>query len=242
MRRFLLYISIFLLLPQLFILITLTLMGDDFLKLSLEVANEKIQTTLEHEINEIENNSLFRLGKKILSEEIKDIDSEIDSLKYTVKQESKQLLDELNSERISLSKVHYLPFSITKVFTDEEYCKDYIRGHLVKSIKNLKRDLIIVFGTNTLTLLLVFLVLLKFPATKVISTLSWIGIISVILSSACYFLGQDWLYRILMDAYLGYMYSAFVGVIFLLLCDIRFNRGGVILSILGNIEGLFGDS
>ncbi len=110
---------------------------------------------------------------------------------------------------------------------------DIVKGKYLEIVSNLKADLRIFLGANLFMFFLLLAVSLSRP--KAIEHLFLPGLLlltATILSSSIYIIGQDWLYTILYDDYMGFGYLAYIAVIFSVLIDIAFNKARVTTEII----------
>jgi hypothetical protein len=66
------------------------------------------------------------------------------------------------------------------------------------------------------------------------------GVLLAVATLVCaylYVFEQDWLLTLIHGDYLGFAYTAWLGVVFLLLCDIALNRGRITVQILNVAAG-----
>jgi len=118
---------------------------------------------------------------------------------------------------------------------------DIVKGKYIEIVGNLKTDLRIFLGTNSvLFLLLLTLSRMKSDAIRLLSLPAVLLFISTVISSCIYLFGQDWFYTIIYNDYMGYGYIAYVAVIFGLFADIIFNRGVITSTIVNAILALIG--
>ena len=94
----------------------------------------------------------------------------------------------------------------------------------------------IFLGSNSvLFLLVVVLAFLKPRAAVQLYLPAVVLIFSTVVSAAIYLFGQNWLFTIIYNDYVGFGYVACVGVLFGFLCDIAFNKARVTTEILNAI-------
>lgn len=65
--------------------------------------------------------------------------------------------------------------------------------------------------------------------------LGGLAFVSVIVMIYWYVFGQDWITTLIFNAYVGWAYAVFMGVLFLSLCDLAFNKGRVLNAIFSSI-------
>lgn len=230
MKKALVILSIILVLVQLSILTTINFLEKEFITTSITIGNDKVQEELDNDYDRF--NKLFQFSKNISSNYIEDLDKKLEALKDFVKSEMDKLTREINSGVIDYREIEDVEFDLLKLIEDKEFAVIYFKSHLIRSLKSLRNDLNIMFCTNILILSIIIVIALKSDENKIGAGLSWIALASVLISSLIYFFEQNWLYSLLMNSYYGYIYAVLVGIIFLILVDIAFNRGRVIGNLL----------
>jgi hypothetical protein len=98
--------------------------------------------------------------------------------------------------------------------------------------KNLKNDIRIFSGINAFLFFLLILLSAKNQNSKGIILPGFLLFTSTIISSIIYIFGQDWVYVMMYNSYLGFGYLAYVAIILYFLFDIAYNKGEVTIQIL----------
>ncbi len=107
----------------------------------------------------------------------------------------------------------------------------------------LKRDIRIFTASNALVFILLLLV--SFLKPQAITHLFLPGVLLVVSTLICsyfYIFEQNWLLTIIQNSYLGFAYLAWLGAVFLFLCDIVFNRGRITTEILNSLLNAIGSA
>jgi hypothetical protein len=65
---------------------------------------------------------------------------------------------------------------------------------------------------------------------------------STLLTSYLYLFKQNWFYTILYSEYWGFWYLFYIGIIFLFLCDIIFNKARITTEIVNAILNALGSA
>ncbi|MBD5782319.1 hypothetical protein IEN85_22660 [Pelagicoccus sp. NFK12] len=118
---------------------------------------------------------------------------------------------------------------------------DFIHYKYTEIATNLKADIRIFTGSNFVIFLLLLLV--SFAKPQAMAHLFLPGSLLTFTTLVCsyfYLFEQNWLLTIVYNDYTGFAYLVYLGVLFLTLCDIVFNRARVttaILNALGSIVG-----
>ena len=119
----------------------------------------------------------------------------------------------------------------------------FIHSSYMEVATELKRDIRIFTATNASVFILLLLV--SFLKPQAMTHLSLPGVlltISTLICSYFYVFEQNWLLTIIHSSYLGFAYLAWLGIVFLFLCDIVFNRGRITTQILNAIFNAIGSA
>jgi hypothetical protein len=124
-------------------------------------------------------------------------------------------------------------FNIALLQLANDRIVDFIQGTYMEVVAELKHDIRIFTGTNTGIFLLLLLV--SFLKPRAIAHLFLPGALLALATLVCtyfYIFEQNWLLTIIYGDYLGFAYLAYLGVVFLVLCDIVFNKGRITTRIV----------
>jgi hypothetical protein len=119
----------------------------------------------------------------------------------------------------------------------------FIQGTYMEVVAELKLDIRIFTATNAGVFLL--LVLVSFLKPQAITHLFLPGALLAIATLVCtyfYIFEQNWLLTIIYGDYLGLAYLAYLGIVFIVLCDIAFNKARITTTILNGILGAAGSA
>jgi hypothetical protein len=119
----------------------------------------------------------------------------------------------------------------------------FIQASYMEVATKLKGDIRIFTATNAGAFLL--LVLLSFLKPQAIRHLFAPGLLLTVATIFCaylYVFEQNWLLTIIHGDYLGLGYAAYLGVVFLFLCDIALNFGRVTTRLVNGLVGGIGGS
>ncbi|BDS11454.1 hypothetical protein [Aureispira anguillae] len=143
-------------------------------------------------------------------------------------------IDDSRYKKLALfSKNHIAKFKIG------EKQLDLLIEEKYEEIKiNLKNDLRIFSGINAILFLFVSLLFfIQKPIGKELLLLSTLLLSSALLSSLIYVFGQDWIYIMVYNKYLGFGYFIYVAILFTMILDIVYNGGRITLTVLKIISG-----
>jgi hypothetical protein len=114
-----------------------------------------------------------------------------------------------------------------------EQVSSFIHSTYMDVATELKRDIRIFTASNAAVFVLLLLV--SFLKPQAITHLFLPGVLLAISTLVCsyfYVLEQNWLLTVIHGDYLGFAYLAWLGLVFLFLCDIVFNRARITTEIL----------
>ncbi|PTB83866.1 hypothetical protein C9926_00745 [Sulfurovum lithotrophicum] len=110
-------------------------------------------------------------------------------------------------------------------------------------VENIIKDFRIFLGSSFFVLLLMLILLYTKPqATIQIDVLASMMLVSTVVSSYLYIFKQNWFYTIIYNDFIGYAYLMYLGIIFLFLCDIIFNKARITTEIVNAILSALGSS
>lgn len=134
-------------------------------------------------------------------------------------------------------------FDIALLQASNDRIVDFIQSKYMQVAAELKRDLRVFTGSNLVLFLLLLLVsFLKPGAVRHLFLPGVLLAIAAVICSYFYIFEQDWLLTIIYSNYLGFAYLVYLGVVFLFLCDIVFNRGRVTAEIINGILNALGSA
>ena len=132
-------------------------------------------------------------------------------------------------------------FRLALLQVANEKLQNFMKAKYMEVATELKRDVMIFTGSNTFVFL--FLLLISFLKPSAIAHLFLPGVLLVSATLVCsyfYIFEQNWLFTIIFNDYLGFAYLGYVGVVFLFLCDILFNRARVTTEIINAVLNAIG--
>ena len=124
-----------------------------------------------------------------------------------------------------------------------EKISGFIHSTYMDVVTELKRDIRIFTASNAAVFILLLLV--SFMKPQAITHLYLPGMllfVSTLVCSHFYVFEQNWLLTIIHSDYLGFAYLAWLGVVFLFLCDIVSNRARVTTEILNSFFNALGSA
>lgn len=124
-----------------------------------------------------------------------------------------------------------------------EQISTFIHSTYMDVATELKRDIRIFTASNAAVFILLLLV--SFMKPRAITHLFLPGVllaVSTLICSYFYVFEQNWLLTIIHSSYLGVAYLAWLGVVFLFLCDIVFNRARITTEVLNTIFNTIGSA
>ena len=117
----------------------------------------------------------------------------------------------------------------------------FIQSSYMEVATELKRDIRIFTATNAGAFILLLLVsLLKPQAVRHLFVPGLLLVVATVVCTYGYIFEQNWLLTVIYGSYLGYAYAAYLGLVFLFLCDIVLNRGRVTTRLANGVLDTFG--
>ncbi len=146
-------------------------------------------------------------------------------------------------ERLARALEEGLQTEIVLVDAANDRIVDFIQYKYLEIVDELKQDVRIFTASNGVVCLLLLLIALLKP--RAIDHLFLPGVLLAVTLVVCtnmYVFQQDWLLIIINGDYMGLAYLAWLGAIFLFLCDIVLNRGRVTAAILNQLFSALGSA
>lgn len=113
---------------------------------------------------------------------------------------------------------------------------DFSQAKYMEIVVKLTSDVRIFLGANAVIFLLLFITsFLKPVAIRHLLLPGGLMLVSTVICSYFYLFEQNWLYTIIYNDYTGYSYIGYLFFVFILLCDIAFNKARVTTNILQTI-------
>jgi len=220
-----------------------------------KIAKEFIELQVEKEVNEridaadkiIENKTLAKLAGALLEKNDEEIGELQRGLKEGLHEKIAQSIAEMRDLSCECRKKYAnyikagMQLQILSMKGENERLLDFVKGKYMHVVKKLTTDIRVVTGSNVFLFLL--LVLLSFLKPNAITHLFLPGVLLFISTLACtyfYVFEQNWFFTIIYNDYVGWGYLVYVGLLFMFLCDIAFNRGRVTTAILNALSKVVG--
>lgn len=124
-----------------------------------------------------------------------------------------------------------------------EQISNFIHSTYMDVATELKRDIRIFTASNATVFILLLLVsFLKPQAMTHLFLPAVLLAVSTLICSYFYIFEQNWLLTIIHSSYLGFAYLTWLGIVFLFLCDIVFNRGRITTEVLNALFNVIGSA
>ena len=221
-------------------------MGKDFIQSQIQKkTNEKIEQVKS-------DHGDGKLGK-LAAALYKKNQGKIDELKDQLKNKAHEKMAAVVAEMSDLScecRIKYseklkqgFEFKLLSLQSANEKITEFMKTKYMQVSTELKRDVRIFTGSNAVIFLL--LLLISFLKPQAIKHLFLPGILlftATSVSSFFYVFEQNWLLTIIYNNYYGFAYLGFVGIVFLFLCDIAFNKCRITTEIINAILEVIGSA
>lgn len=121
--------------------------------------------------------------------------------------------------------------------------QEFMQYKYMYIVQNLIQDFRIFAGSNVLVVMILLILMFRKPQANLqISLLAGLMAVSTIITSYLYIFEQNWFYTILYSDFMGYLYLGYLGIIFVLLWDIIFNKARITTEIFNFIANAIGSS
>lgn len=212
--------------------------AENFIKEQIET---EVKDILEKEKITSTVNFILKIGHKFgvnqdKNEIRKEIESQLpDFIETVVAYKQAKRSEKSKLKKLALSSESF----ISKFKLGEKKLATRVEEKYDEIKINLKIDIRIFSGINAIMFLI--LLLLSFPKDRTSKELilpSILLLLSTLISSLIYVFGQNWIYMMMYNDYLGFGYLIYIAIVFLFLLDIAFNKGEItlrILELIGNI-------
>lgn len=178
---------------------------------------------------------------------------EILRLKTEIKTRARELLNtslaaarDPNCEcrrRIAVALKEFDVARLAQLLADNSRISAFIQQSYLGLVTDLKREIRIFTATNAVSFLLLLLV--SFAKPQAARHLMFPGVMLLASTLFCawlYVFSQNWLLVIIQGSYTGFAYAAYLGVVFLIVCDIGLNRGRVTARMVNAFASALGSA
>ena len=215
-----------------------------------EAAKEFIKNKVEEETiekidlvaEEANENKLVQLAEKLLRDQEVEIDKLKDQLKNNVHEKLASVIAEMRDLSCECRILHAqrikadIEFKINNLESANKKIIEFMKTKYMEVSNNLTKDLRIFTGSNLV--IFIFLLLVSFLKPKAIAHLFLPGILLIISTLVCsyfYIFEQNWFFTLIYNDFIGFGYTAYIGILFLILCDIVFNKARITTEIINAI-------
>lgn len=211
-------------------------MGKEFIQSQIQKkTNEKIEQVKSSN----KDSKLGKLAAALYKKNQKKIDEVKELLKTKAHEKMALVVAEMSDlscecrKKYSENLKQGFEFKLLSLQSANEQLTDFMKTKYMQVSIELKRDVRIFTGSNGIIFL--FLLLISFLKPQAIKHLFLPGLLlftATSISSFFYVFEQNWLLTIIYNNYYGFAYLGFVGIVFLLLSDIAFNKCRITTEII----------
>ena len=210
-----------------------------------EKTNEKIESVK----LATKDSKIAKFAEVLYKKNQQQIDKVKDQLKNKAYEKMAAVVAEMSDlscecrEKYSQNLKQGFEFKLGSLKSMNERLTDFMKHKYMEVSTELKRDIRIFTGSNAVIFFL--LLIISFLKPQAIKHLFLPGILLFTATSICtffYLFEQNWLLTIIYNNYYGFAYLGFVGFVFLLLCDIAFNKGRITTEIVNTIFNILGSA
>lgn len=218
--------------------------GKDFIKAQIqERTNDRIDgLKLNHG-----DSKLAKLAGKLYEKNQQKIDALKGQLKNKAHEKLADVIAEMRNLDCECRKIYAerlkqgYESQLSLLESANEKLQDFMKTRYMEVATELKRDVRIFTGSNTLIFLVLLLIsLLKPQAINHLFLPGALLFIATMICSFFYVFEQNWLLNIIYNDYVGYSYLGYVGMVFLFLCDIVFNSARITTQIINAMFSALG--
>lgn len=188
------------------------------------------------------DNRLVKLSAKIFKQKTQRLNAYKKALKNKVGQKLAAVTGEMKNLDCECRKKYakyikgFFTAKITSLTQASKKLQEFMRYKYMQVVQNIIEDMRIFLGSSFFVLLFMLVLLFIKPLAKIqISLVSFLMLLSTLSTSYLYLFKQNWFYTILYSDYWGFWYIFYIGIIFLLLCDILFNKARITTEIINTI-------
>ncbi len=208
-----------------------------------EQVSKKTHEQIDNIGTKYKDNKLVKLSSQIFKKKKEQLALYKESLKLNIDEKLANVMTkmlDLNCECRKKYKGMFHDFIVTKITNLKTVTKTleaFMTQKYMYVVNNIIKDFRIFLGSNFLVLFLMLILLYSKPQeTKKINLLAGWMFIFTLLSSYLYLFNQNWFYTILYNDFMGYLYLLSLGIIFLFLIDIIFNKGRITNVLFSSIS------
>lgn len=120
---------------------------------------------------------------------------------------------------------------------------DFSHGKYMEIVEKLTLDVRIFLGSNAVIFIILFLVSFMKPlAIKHLFLPGGLMLVSTVICSYFYLFEQNWFYTIIYNNYTGYSFIGYLAFVFVILCDIVFNKARITTTIINTCSQAIGQA
>jgi ribosomal protein L25 (general stress protein Ctc) len=194
-------------------------------------------------------NKLVKLSAKIFKKKKEQLVLYKESLKLKIDEKLANVMAkmlDLNCECREKYKGifhNFITTNITDLQTATKKLETFMTAKYMYVVENIIKDFRIFLGSSFISLLIMLLLLFAKPQASIqVNMLAGFMLISTVVSSYLYIFKQNWFYTIIYNDFVGFAYLMYLGIIFLFLCDIIFNKARITTEIVNMILNAIGSS
>ena len=223
--------------------------GKDFIKQELQDrTNEKIDRLADLDLSS-SNNKVVKLAGKFLQRNEAQIARLQGDLKNNLHVKLAAVIAEMRNLDCECRKKYEKWFEdgaksqIASLQKMNEKLQDFMKGKYMQVANELKRDVrIFTVSSAGIFLLMLLVSFLKPRAVAHLYLPAILLTISTLVIAFFYIFEQNWLMTIIYSNYWGFAYLGYIGILFLFLCDIVFNKARVTTEIINAILSAIGSA
>jgi len=222
--------------------------GKEFIKNKVQQKTNSMIEGAAIAINDSDS-ALIKLAEKLYEKNKDQIDNVKEKLKTNAHEKVADIVAEMRDLSCECRKIYAAKIKqgfqlrLTSLEATKNSLQDFMKTKYMEVATELKRDVRIFSVSNTIIFLLLLLVsFLKPKATTHLYLPGLLLVMSTIICSYFYIFEKNWLMTIIYNNYTGFAYLVYLGVLFLFLCDITFNRARVTTNVINGAANAVGSA
>jgi predicted phage tail protein len=222
--------------------------GKEFIKSKVQ---QKTNNFIEGATNIVENSdsTLAKYAEKLLEKN----QAQIENIKSQLKNNANEKIADIIAEMRDLScecRNKYAAYiknkfqlNLVSLEAASTSLQDFMKTKYMEVANELKKDIRIFSGSNAIIFALLLIVsFMRKEATTHLYLPAILLVISTVICSYFYIFQQNWLMTIIYNDYIGFGYLVYLGILFLILCDISFNRARVSTEVINGAANAVGSA
>ena len=214
-----------------------------------EQVSKKTHEKIENIGQKHKDNKFVKLSSRIFKKKKEKLKLYKEALKYKVDEKLAMVMAKMLDLNCSCRQKYKGVFhdlittKITNLKTATKTLEAFMTQKYIYVVNNIIKDFRIFLGSSFVVLLIMLFLLFSKPQVGIqVNMLAGLMLLSTVISSYFYIFKQNWFYTIIYNDFVGFSYLVYLGIIFLFLCDIIFNKARITTEVVNVILNAIGSS